>query len=152
MAVHKANRHRKILKSHRKADATQLLVCITLGRASPVALSHAKTLALTANAKSSSSGPLLTLMQAGYVINLKKSDLMPVQHLVYIGGRFQTDLVQIFLTDTRKDTLISCVRMFCKAGCYKPANQFLRLLGLMAATLLVMPHAHLCMRPVQWYL
>ena len=95
---------------------------------------------------------LQTLVQAGYIINLKKSDLTPVQDLVYIGGRFRTDLTWIFLLNNRKDALISCVRSFCQAGSYKPAHQFLRLLGLMVATLLVVPYAHLRMRPLQWYL
>ena len=103
-------------------------------------------------------------MQAGYTINLKKSDLILVQDLVFIGGRFRIDLAQMFLPEARKDALISCVwsfcqdaliscvRSFCQAGSYNPAHQFLRLLGLMVATLLVIPYAHLHMRPVQWHL
>ena len=59
-------------------------------------------------------------------------------------------LALIFLLEAMKDALISCVRSFCKAGSYKPAHQFLHL-GLIAAILLVVPYAHLCMRPVQWY-
>ena len=93
---------------------------------------------------------LQMLMQAGYVINLK-SDLTPVQDLVYIGGWFWMDLARIFLPDARKDALISCVLLLCQAGSYKPAHQFLRLLGLMSVTLLVVPYAHLRMRPIQWY-
>ena len=87
---------------------------------------------------------LQTLMRAGYIINLKKSDLRPVQDLVYIGGQFQTNLAQIFL--------ISCVRSFCQVCPSKLVHQLFRLLGLMAVTLLVIPYAHLSMRPVQWYL
>ena len=85
---------------------------------------------------------------AGYIINLKKSDLTPIQVLVYIGGRFRADLARIFLPEARKDALISCVLSVRKADSYK----FFRLLGLMAVTLLVMLHAHLQMRPIQWYL
>ena len=76
-----------------------------------------------------------TLIQAGYIINLKKSDPIPVQDLVYIGGRFWTDMALIFLPDPRKDTLISCILSFGRAGSYKPIHQFLHLLGLMAVTL-----------------
>ena len=36
-------------------------------------------------------------MQANYILNLKKSDLNPVQDLIYIGGHFQTDLGLMFL-------------------------------------------------------
>ena len=94
---------------------------------------------------------LHTLTQAGYISNLKKLDLTLVQVLVYIGGRFRMDLAMIFLPVPRKEALISCVLSFSKVGSYKPAHQFLRLLGLMAVTL-VMLHAHFRMRPVQWYL
>ena len=62
------------------------------------------------------------------------------------------DLAWIFLPKDRKDALISCIRSFCQAGSYKPAHQFLHLLGLMVVTLLVMPYAHVHMRPLQWYL
>ena len=91
-------------------------------------------------------------MQAGYIINLKKSDLNPVQDLVYIGWRFRTDLARIFLPNDRKDALISCIRSYCRAASYTPAHQFLGLLGLMTVTLLVVPYAHLHMRLLQWYL
>ena len=87
---------------------------------------------------------LQTLMQAGYIINLKKSDLTPAQDLVYIGGQFQMDLARIFLPEARKDALI-CAPSFRKVGSYRPAHQFLRLLGLMAATLpgkVVQHHSH----------
>ena len=35
---------------------------------------------------------ILTLTRAGFIINVKKSDLTPTQDLVYIGGRFMTNL------------------------------------------------------------
>ena len=50
---------------------------------------------------------LQTLIQADYMINLKKSDLTPVQDLVYIGGWFRMDLAWICLLEDRKDALIS---------------------------------------------
>ena len=96
---------------------------------------------------------LQTLTQRGYIINLKKSYLTPVQELVYIRGRFHTDLAVIFLPDPRKEALFSCVILsFGRMGSYKSVHQFLHLLGLMVATLLVMPTCHLWMRPIQLYL
>ena len=80
---------------------------------------------------------LRILTQSGYIINLKRSDLTPVHDLVYIGGWFWTDVALIFLTDPRKDVLISCFLSFCRAGTYNPAHQFLRVLGLIVETLLV---------------
>ena len=94
---------------------------------------------------------LQTLMQTGY-INLKKSDRTLVQDLVYIGGRFQMDFTWIFLQEIRKDDALICILSFRKVGSDKPAHQFLHLLGLVAATLLVMPYANLRMRLIQWYL
>ena len=57
------------------------------------------------------------------------------------------DLALIFLPDPRKDTLISYVLSFSRAGSYKPT--FLQLLGPMAAILLVVQHAHLRMTLTQ---
>jgi hypothetical protein len=94
---------------------------------------------------------LQILTQAGYILNLKKSDLVPTQDLVYIGGRFRTALGQVFLPDNRIVALVECVQSFCKIGAYRSALQFLSLLGLMAASLQVVTYAHLHMRSIQWY-
>jgi len=47
------------------------------------------------------------LTQAGFILNIKKSDLVPTQDLVYIGGRFRTNLGQVFLPENRATALIS---------------------------------------------
>jgi len=91
------------------------------------------------------------LTQAGFILNLKKSDLVPSQDLVYIGGRFRTLLGQVFLPEKRLQALVSCARSFCQTGSYRTALQFLSMLGLMASTLAVVAHAHLHMRAIQWY-
>ena len=92
-----------------------------------------------------------TLVQAGFILNLKKSELVPTQDLVYIGGRLRTDLGYVFLPEDRLTVLVNCVKTFLHIGMYKPAHQWLRLLGLMAATLLVVHQARLNMRPIQWH-
>jgi hypothetical protein len=91
------------------------------------------------------------LLHAGFIINLSKSELSPTQDITYIGGRFRTDLGMIFLPPARQEALQACVRTFLMVGQYKPAHQFLRLLGLMAACLSVVKLARLFMRPVQWH-
>ena len=88
------------------------------------------------------------LIQAGFVVNLKKSKLVPTQDLVYIGARFRMDLSRLYLPHVRIQTLITCVGSFSRLGAYKPAHQFLRLQGLMAATLQSVEYAHLCKRRV----
>ncbi len=75
------------------------------------------------------------LTQAGFILNIKKSDLVPTQDLVYIGGRFRTNLGQVFLPENRAKALISCVQSFLKPGAYRTALQFLSMLGLMASTI-----------------
>ena len=91
------------------------------------------------------------LIQAGFVMNLKKSESVPTQDLVYIGARFLTDLGRLYLLDLRIQALIACVGS-SRIGVFRPAHQFLRLLGLMVATLESVEYAHLHMRPIKWYL
>ena len=84
------------------------------------------------------------LIHAGFVVNLKKFELTPSQDLVYIGARFQIDLGRLYLPRLSIQALIACVVSYCRVGEYKPAHQFLRLLGLMAETLQSVEYAHLC--------
>ena len=49
------------------------------------------------------------LAQAGFVVNLKKSELVPTQDLVYIGVRFWTDLGRLYFPELRIQVLITCV-------------------------------------------
>ena len=92
-----------------------------------------------------------TLISAGFILNLKKSELQPSQDLVYIGGRLRPDLGMVFLPEDRLSVLVRCVRTFLRQGVYKPAHHWLRLLGLMAATLTVVFQARFHMRPIQWH-
>ena len=75
------------------------------------------------------------LVHAGFIVNLKKSELAPTQELVYIRARFHLDVGRLYLPEIRIQALTTCVRSFSKVGAYTPANQYLSLLGLMAATL-----------------
>ena len=95
---------------------------------------------------------LATLTYAGFIVNLKKSDLTPVQDLVYIGGRFCTNVSRVFLPENRRSALCRAVQVFMKVGTYLQARLWLQLLGLMAATIPSVAQAHLRMRPFQWYL
>ena len=89
---------------------------------------------------------------AGFIINVKKSDLTPSQDLVYIGGRFRTDLGRVFLPEDRRESLIRVVKSFMFVGLRLPARLWLQLLGLMAATITSVSQARLRMRPIQWFL
>ena len=90
--------------------------------------------------------------QAGFIINVKKSDLVPTQGLTYIGGHFDTRLGRVFLPVDRKHALVAAFRSFARVGAYHPARLWLQVLGLMAATISSVALARLRMRPIQWYL
>ena len=86
---------------------------------------------------------LQVLIRAGFILNLKKSHLNPTQDLVYIGARFRMDLGRWYLLEEWIDGLLALVRSFSRVGQYKPALQYLSLLGLMTATLQMVEYAHL---------
>ena len=89
---------------------------------------------------------------AGFIINVKKSDLTPTQDLVYIGGRFRTDLGRVFLPEDRVEALVRAARAFMRVGQRHQARLWLQLLGLMAATIPSVAQARHRMRPLQWFL
>jgi ribonuclease HI len=92
------------------------------------------------------------LMQAGFVINFKKSHLLPVQKIRFLGLEVDTTQAATFLPEDKMQLLIAFCQSFMRVGQYHTVRTFLRLLGLMAATLLAVPHARLYMRPIQLYL
>ena len=86
------------------------------------------------------------LIQARFIVNLKKSDLNLTQVLVYIRARFRTVLGRLYLLEEWIDRLLALVRSFSRVGQYKPVFLYLTLLGLMASTL-QMEYAHLHIVP-----
>ncbi len=92
------------------------------------------------------------LAKAGFILNIKKSELVPSQDLVFIGGHLRTSLGMVFLPKDRLIALQQCARLFLQVGVYRTAHQWLRLLGLMASTIQVVEYAHLHMHPIQWHL
>jgi hypothetical protein len=95
---------------------------------------------------------LQTLLRAGFTINLRKSDLNPSQDLVYIGGRLRTDLERVFLPPERVSALKRVIMSFSRVGKYHAVRQWLKVLGLMAATISSVHLARLRMRPLQLHL
>jgi hypothetical protein len=90
------------------------------------------------------------LQKAGFNINWKKWFLQPSQTMQFLGMRIDSALAHISLPEERAKQLVQCAKLFV-APRYLPARVFLRLLGLMAAALLVIPNARLRMRPIQVY-
>ena len=89
-------------------------------------------------------------MKAGFIVNLRKSHLTPTQDLVFLGARLQTHLGRISLPQEKAASIVSLVMSFRTDQEYT-ARQWLRLLGVMAATIPTVHIARLRMRPVQWY-
>ena len=92
------------------------------------------------------------LMQAGFIINVKKSHLTPVQRLKFLGLELDSTVAAAFLPEDRAQQIVQCTKYFSEVGMYRPVQLYLRLLGLMAASLLTIPNARLYMRPIQIYL
>jgi ribonuclease HI len=92
------------------------------------------------------------LMEAGFLINFKKSHLSPVQRLKFLGLEVDTTQAASYLPVDKAQTLIRCSQVFMKVGSYQTVRSFLRLLGLMTSTLLAVQYARLYMRPIQLFL
>ena len=94
---------------------------------------------------------ILILQQAGFLINLKKSHLNMTQQIHFLGMNLHSDTALAFLPMQKALDLQKCAQLMFPVGAYRPARLYLRLLGLMAAALMTVPHARLYMRPVQVY-
>lgn len=90
------------------------------------------------------------LQRAGFLVNWKKSHPLPSQSIQFLGMRIEAGTGMVHLPDERASDLAQCANLFY-APSYRPARLFLRLLGLMASSLLVVPLARLMMRPIQMY-
>ena len=88
---------------------------------------------------------------AGFILNVKKSDLTPTQDLVYIGGRFRTDQGRVFLPEDRRVALQRAILSFARVGMRHPVRLWMQILGLMAATISTVALARLHMREIQWH-
>jgi hypothetical protein len=91
------------------------------------------------------------LTQAGFIVNLAKSQLQPSQDLVFLGARIQTDKDRISLPQVKADRIAQMVATFVPGRAFT-ARRWLQLLGVMAATIPMMRLARQRMRPIQWYL
>ncbi|KAL0151550.1 hypothetical protein M9458_053132 [Cirrhinus mrigala] len=88
------------------------------------------------------------LERLGFKINETKSCLVPTQEIVYLGLRLNSDQYQAFLSEERIRSIRSCLSLFQK-GRKVPFRLCLRLLGLMASTVSVIPLGLLRMREFQ---
>ena len=90
------------------------------------------------------------LFELGFIVNLKKSSLVPSQIFTYIGALFNLRLNLVFPSPDRIGKIQSAI-MILKSG-QASAQDFLHLLGLMASCIEVTPNSRLFMRPIQLHL
>ena len=91
------------------------------------------------------------LTHLGFIINVKKSQLVPCQEIVYLGSMFKLNLGQVCPTKDRIQSLVEAMQLLtaCQTA---SAMQFLRVLGIMASCIELIPYARLRMRPIQIHL
>ena len=91
------------------------------------------------------------LVSLGFMINKEKSTLIPSQTVTYLGGVFQLDKGLVFPTLERINKLQMLIQNLYM-GNYAIALDFLRILGVMASCIELIPNARLHMRPIQLHL
>lgn len=91
---------------------------------------------------------LALLRELGWLINLDKSALVPSQDVAYLGARLDLRSGQAFPTDKRFQDLKQTCQFVMSKRLLK-ARDWLKLLGLMASLVDVLPVCRLRMRPIQ---
>lgn len=92
-----------------------------------------------------------TLLEAGFIINLKKSHLVPSQNLIFLGAHIRSDKACVQLPVEKHATLLDLIAQF-RVGEPQPARKFLSLLGLMGYMIPMVKFCRLFRRPIQLYL
>ena len=91
-----------------------------------------------------------TLQDLGWVINWQKSSIVPSQQITYLGAHLDFKKGQAFPTPERAEALRTvCLEVLSSKA--PKARTWLRLLGLMASMVEILPFCRLRMRPIQFY-
>ena len=87
----------------------------------------------------------------GFVINLDKSTLMPTQRIEYLGAWIDFSLGRVFPTAARINSITQCADRLILSQSAE-ARLLLRMLGLMASFVDILPLCRMRMRPLQAHL
>ncbi|XP_045202612.2 uncharacterized protein LOC123556081 [Mercenaria mercenaria] len=90
------------------------------------------------------------LFELGFIVNKKKSSLVPSQSVIYIGGHFALDKGLVYPTSERVVGLKVAVSSLLQDQI--TVRDYLVFLGKVASCLDLIPNARLFMRPVQLHL
>ncbi|VDI11593.1 Hypothetical predicted protein [Mytilus galloprovincialis] len=95
---------------------------------------------------------VLRLVQdLGLIVNQKKSNLIPTQHIEYLGALFNLEKGIVTPTETRFQSILEIIHALLNSQQIQ-AVVILKLLGLMASCIYLIPMGRLHMRPIQLYL
>jgi hypothetical protein len=92
------------------------------------------------------------LQSLGFIINFKKSQLQITQRLTFLGMEIDTQRTSVFLPRQKAENITKVAALFLPVGTYRKARHYLKFLGLMASSLMMVPKSKLYMRPLQIYL
>ena len=90
------------------------------------------------------------LVSLGFMINIDKSSLVPSQVITYLGGVFHLDKGLVYPTMERIEKLQILLEKMLSGQ--NLAIDFLKILGMMASCIELIPNARLFMRPIQLHL
>ena len=94
----------------------------------------------------------ITLLHSlGWVINWEKSCPTPTQSLIYLGANIDLTKGRVFPSEERLRSLREAVSVV-ESTAFCTASSWLRMLGLMASMIDVLPLCRLRMRPLQFHL
>lgn len=94
---------------------------------------------------------LQLVQELGLLVNWEKSSLVPSQHIEYLGAHFNLVEGNATPTETRFQSILDIVQSLF-ASQHIQAIVILKLLGLMASCIYLVPWGRLHMRPIQLYL
>ena len=92
-----------------------------------------------------------TLESLGWIINIEKSNLQPSQLVTYLGAVLDFQRGLAFPTQERISTATDLAARLLQ-GLTVPVRLWLRLLGLAASLVEILPLCRLYMRPIQFYI
>ncbi|KAF7243259.1 Transposon Ty3-I Gag-Pol polyprotein [Varanus komodoensis] len=90
------------------------------------------------------------LHDLGLCINRRKSSLLPTQVINFIGARLDSMLARAFLPRDRRHAIAHCIARIRQTRT-APAQSIQSLLGHMSASIAVVPHAKLRLRPLHLF-
>ena len=90
------------------------------------------------------------LDRLGFIINAEKSELTPSQNITYIGALFHLNQGKVFPTPERLQNLKLAILDLMRGQI--SARQYLKILGIIASCLELIPNSRLFMRPIQMHL